>query len=256
MIVWLLVLGITVIVIGTIYKIQTQESIQSMRHIGPWTIWWYVDDKKNRPYLQVCLRRAKKLWGNEFTIVPIMGREAALKLLLEKHISVPDGADRAPPDLWNHWLRATMLAHLGGLWIDGSVLPLATGSELKQKLMGDRVIVFESAGWASSMGQSEWTTQTDTLTEIINQGESYWSTFNTQEYTQMISVDAQQQVCSYEDLFERTTCDTTMNRQLWVSLPPGGSNKLEMASKYLWFVNLSEEEIANSDFVWAKLSQS
>ena len=260
-ILWLVVLGITVIVIGTIYKIQTHESIQSIQSNNPWTIWWYVDidDKKTneRPYLHVCLRRAQKLWGGEFTIIPIVGRDAALNLLAEKNIPVPEGAVRTPPDLWNRWLRATMLAHLGGLWMEGSVLPIATGTALKQKLMnGSNTIVFESAGFSLTSltsltsSQTIWTSQRDTLTEIIMKGEPYWSTFETE-------INTEETVCSYEDLFERTNLETMdWKSMMWVSLPPGGINKLEMASTYLWFVNLSEGEISESDFVWAKLSRT
>ncbi len=47
--------------------------------------------------------------------------------------------------------------------------------------------------------------------------------------------------------------DGSMEGGLWVPLPDGRDG-LERASPWLWFTRMSEEQIRESDFVWARLA--
>jgi hypothetical protein len=58
----------------------------------------------------------------------------------------------------------------------------------------------------------------------------------------------------YEDLFAKKEWPNgTMKGGLWVPLPDG-RDKLERTSAWLWFTRMSEEQIAESEFLWARLA--
>ena len=59
----------------------------------------------------------------------------------------------------------------------------------------------------------------------------------------------------YVDLFERTEVDVDPTGALWVPLPDG-RDALERATAYLWFTRMSEEQILESEFFWAKLART
>ena len=54
---------------------------------------------------------------------------------------------------------------------------------------------------------------------------------------------------NYEDLFEKSAW-WSPEGALWVALPDG-RDRMEMASKTLWFTRLSEAQIMQSEFLWA-----
>lgn len=313
---WIIALAILVVVLGSAYGVRNQLNgllgLGSGAVIGAKsTIWWYVDDlqvnakewvsfedrathEPTEPYLKLCLKKAHRLWSDEFTIVPVIGRGAALAHLKKTGVNIPDGAERCPPALWMAWVRCAFLAHLGGLWLDGSVLPVGSGVELRRRLSNDTALTFgadadeelaaaaqdgseggpaagRSAGWASVPGHPMWVGLARDTGAVIQAGAPSWSSFEARRSLRFlwskhcsgltrvdrraeVSRDAYGKRLNYEDLFEKTEWQTgTTKDGLWVPLPDG-RDKFEMASAFQWFARLSEEQIAESEFVWAKLA--
>jgi hypothetical protein len=314
---WILTLAIVVLVLGGAYGVRNQINglvglglgLSPVTSIGLPTIWWYIDDSQvntkqwmsfedratrepNEPYLKLCLKKAERKWSNEFKIVPVIGRAAALSHLKKAGASVPEGVERCPPALWMAWVRCAFLAHLGGLWLDGSVLPMGSGLELRRRL-SDQVMTFgadadeelasavqegagspaggRSAGWAAAPGHPMWVGLTRDIGAVVAAGDPSWSSFEARRSLRtlwdkhcsgMTRVDRAAEVSrdkygkrlNYEDLFEKTEWQTgTTDHGLWVPLPDG-RDKLEQTSAFLWFTRLSEEQIAESEFVWAQLA--
>ena len=293
---WILTVGAVVLVLGAVYGIRNTFTDMASTNKNP-KIWWYVDDSSAKintnDYLKLCQQRAISQWSADFTIVPVDGRDAALALLAKKNTVIPDGIRRTPPQLWMAWLRTTMLAQLGGLWIDGSVLPLSSSSSssstLKQRLALAPVMFFglspafdlvesnaqpgKNAGWAANPGHPVWVGMSRDITEIVQKGDSAWTAFESRKSLEWIyqkntsgltgvGVDRSAEAIhisgnrlNYEDLFVNTSVDAIQLRDvLWVPLPDG-RDKLEMASAFLWFPRLSEAQIAESDFAWAMLAR-
>ena len=314
---WVIAVAIIVLVLGSAYGVRNQ--INGMLGLGATntlggkpTIWWYVDDyqvntkewvsfedratrKPTEPYLKLCLKKAQHLWSSEFHVEPVVGREAALSHLKAAGCVVPAGAKRCPPALWFAWVRCAMLAHLGGLWLDGSVMPLGSGTSLRRRLANDTVLTFgadadeelasaaqdgseggpaagRSAGWATTPGHPMWTGLAADIGAVIQEGDQSWSSFEARRSLRylwskhcsgMTRVDRKAEVSrskngkrlNYEELFELTEWPTgTTEHGLWLPLPDG-RDKLEMASPFLWFTRMSEEQILASDFMWARLAR-
>jgi len=310
---WIIALAVIVLVLGSAYGIRNQMNsflgVPSL--LGKPIVWWHVDDyqvntkewksfedrathEPNEPYLKLCLKKAQQLWSAEFEVVPLIGRDAALTKLMDAGCKIPDGAKRCPPALWMAWVRCAMLAHLGGLWMDGSVLPLADGAAVRRRL-NDTVLTFgadadeelaaaaqdgneggpaagRSAGWAAVPGHPMWIGLATDIGAVIQAGDQSWSSFEARRSLRflwskhcsgMTRVDRKAEVSrsiygkrlQYEDLFSLTewpTGSTAMG--LWLPLPDG-RDKLEMTSAFLWFTRMSEEQIADSDFMWAALAK-
>lgn len=318
---WIFALAILVIVLGGAYGVRNQINgllgfggSAALGGVGAKpTIWWYVDDlqantkewvsfedratrEPTEPYLKLCLKKAHRLWSDEFTIVPVIGRRAALAHLKTAAVEIPEGADRCPPALWMAWVRCAFLAHLGGLWLDGSVLPMGSGVEMRRRLLNDSVLTFgadadeelaaaaqdgseggpaagRSAGWASVPGHPMWAGLARDIGAVIQEGDQSWSSFEARRSLRFlwskhcsgmtrvdrkaeVSRDAYGKRLNYEDLFEKTEWQNGSTKHgLWLPLPDG-RDKLEMASPFLWFTRLSEEQIAESEFVWAQLAKA
>ena len=313
---WILATGAVVIAVGAIYGIRNQvnEAVgfgpESVGLLGARPIiWWYVDDSQANtkewtsfedratrlpvePYLAICLKKAKALWTPEFDVVPVVGRQAAIAQLVKAGCKVPAGVERTPPALWMAWCRCAFLAHLGGLWMDGSVLPMASGAEIRSRLQGQTVLTFgadpdedmaaasqdgssggpaagRSAGWAERPGHPMWMGLTRDIGGVISAGDQSWSSFEGRRSLRFLwdkhcsgltRVDRRAEVSrdrygkrlDYEDLFAKSEWPTgSTEGGLWVPLPDG-RDKLERTSVWLWFTRLSEEQIAESDFVWAR----
>lgn len=316
---WILAVAVVVLVLGSAYGVRNQLN-GLLGFGGPAavggvggkpTVWWHVDDLQSNtkywmtfedratreptePYLCLCLKKAQQMWGAEFNVVPVIGRGAALAELKKAGVQIPEGATTAPTALWMAWVRCTMLAYLGGLWMDGSVLPLASGVEVRRRIMNEPVLTFgadadeelasaaqdgseggpaagRSAGWASVPGHPMWVGMSKDIGAVIMEGDQSWSSFEARRSLRflwskhcsgMTRVDRLAEVSrdkygkrlQYEDLFERTDLPNGMTEHgLWLPLPDG-RDKLEMASPFLWFTRMSEEQIAESQFVWARLA--
>lgn len=309
---WILTAGLAVIILGTVYGIRNQISdMANPSGLGPkGKLWWYVDDSQantkewlsfedratrepNAPYLKLCLRRAHHLWSADFDIVPIVGRRAAIAHLAGK-TAIPEGAESSacPPALWMAWCQSAFLAANGGLWMDGSVLPIGSGAELASRLRRHTILTFgadpdedlvsaeqtapaagRSAGWAATPGHPMWTGLARDTADTIALGPQSWSSFEARRALRFLwdkhcsgvtSIDRKAEVSrdrfgkrlEHEDLFDTTEWQTgSTEGGLWVPLP-FGRDGLERASKWLWFTRMSEQQIVESDFVWSRLAVS
>lgn len=302
---WILTVGLVVLVVGAAYGTHMLQEGVVTGSLVP-VVWWYVDDyqihtkewvsfedratrEPVEPYLGLCRRKAQAAFGDVFKMEIVTGRAAALKLLAAAGCPIPDGAERTPPALWMAWVRCAMLAYLGGLWLDGSVLVIGSGREIQQRILPHDVLSFgsdpdeslvsasqgeagpaagRSAGWAAAAGHPIWMGMTKHISDVIQQGDPSWSSFEARRALRNLwvpgPVDRKAEVSrsvygkrlQYEDLFETTDWPTgTTEGGLWVPLPDG-RDKLNMASPFLWFTRLSEEQILESEFLWARLART
>ena len=306
---WILAAGVIVLVLGLSYGVRNQVSDMTTLSISKPKIWWYVDDSQpntkewlsfedratrepNSPYLKLTLRRAHQLWSADFDIVPVIGRQAALLELFGK-TRIPEDVERTPPALWMAWCQSAFLSAHGGLWIDGSVLPIGTGPDLAARLVGHTALTFgsdpdedlvaaeqqgrgspaagRSAGWAAVPGHPMWVGLERDVAETVELGPQSWSAFEARRALRHLwdkhcsgvaAVDRKAEVSrdrigkrlGYEDLFDLTEWPSgSTEGGLWVPLP-FGRDGLERASTWLWFTRLSEQQIVESDFFWSRLA--
>jgi hypothetical protein len=311
---WILAVAIVVLALGVLWGVRNQ--INGMIGVGGGVggvgtrpvVWWYVDDgqvnsrewldwaarstqEPNEPYLKICQARAMDRWGKEFQVEPVIGRVAALARLgvgSEGGPSIPAGMINTPPYLWMNWCRAMFLSRLGGLWIDGSVLPVGSGSELLSRLAGADALTFGTdpdeglgaptgsiaaanlaAGWAAVPGHPVWTALAADLTALAGEGAQSWGapearrslrTLWDRHFSGVVRVDREAEV-SRDRYGVRLELDTLLGqtdwptgskeRGLWVPLPEGRDG-MERASPWLWFTRLSVEQIRESGFLWAQ----
>jgi hypothetical protein len=313
---WIWMLGVAVVVLGVAYGVRNQ--INGLLGFGgsvaigakP-TLWWFVDDSQvnarqwldwgnrstrepNEPYLQLCLERARALWSDDFVIEPVIGRVAALQKLGEgpfkgpvgEGLKIPLEADRCPPDMWMPWCRAAFLTSFGGLWMDGSVLPV--GQDVRGRIGFSDALTFgsdpdeglsaaeqtlpaagRSAGWAAMPHHPVWAGLARDLGALIAEGDQSWGapearralrTLWDKHCSGVIAVDRKAEV-SRDRYGRRLELDTLLGSTewtdgsiadgLWVPLPDG-RHELERATHWNWFTRMSVDQIRESDFVWAK----
>lgn len=302
-----IVIGVVTIVIiaGVVYGFSTSQS--DRKPSGLPILWWYVDDGEPNtkswaafedratyepvePYLSLCLDKARGLWSSNWDIRPIIGRRAAMEIVKDP----PPGVIRTPPPLWIAWLRATLLAQQGGLWIDGSVLPLASGETLRQRVSGHDVLTFGtdpdealatasqeskagapaagvSAGWATKPGHPMWSGLSASIAAVIASGPPSWSAFDARRAMRTLwdkhcagvtLVDRKAEVSrspygrllDYVDLFVTSEVTVDTSSAMWLPLPEG-RYELERKTAYQWFTRLSKQQITESDFFWARMAR-
>lgn len=313
---WIWIVGIVVLVLGVAWGVRNQVAGLLSGGAGgsgigagarP-TVWWYVDDSQvnsrqwldwfarstrepNEPYLKICQARAIDRWSSEFMVTPIVGRMAAIQRLEEAGVSVPEGADRCPPALWMAWCRAVFLRRFGGLWMDGSVLPIASGAEVRRRLdtagadgaltfgsdaaeglsalEGSQAMAGASAGWAAQPDHPVWRGLETDLAALIAAGDQSWSSVEARQgfrtlwdkhCSGVVRVDRAAEV-SRDRYGRRLELDTLLGETdwpsgstkdgMWVPLPDGRDG-LERASPWLWFTRMSVEQILEAPFVWAQ----
>lgn len=311
---WIYALGIAVVVLGAAYGVReqvkgllgfTDTAVALGAAGGKPTIWWYVDDSQanarewldwgnrstrepNEPYLKICQARALALWGDSFVVEPIIGRVAALTHLKEAGVEIPPEVLRTPPALWMAWCRAAFLSARGGLWLDGSVLPIGSGVDLRDRCIGRDALTFgtdpdeglsdtkgsaaaagPSAGWAATPGHPVWRGQLRDVSALVAEGAQSWSAPEARRslrylwdkhFSGTVSVDRAAEVSRdrYGRRLELETLLGTTEWQegstkggLWVPLPEGRDG-LERASPWLWFTRMSVDQIRESEFNWAR----
>jgi len=302
-----IIIGVVAIVIvaGSLYGLSTSQNTK--KPSGLPILWWFVDDGEPNtkswasfedratyepvePYLSLCLDKARDLWSPSWEIRPIIGRRAALAIIKDP----PAGVIRTPPSLWIAWLRATLLAQQGGLWIDGSVLPLASGETLRARVNGHDVLTFGtdpdeslatasqeskagapaaglSAGWSAKPGNPMWSGLSASIAAVIASGPPSWSAFDARRALRTLwdkhcggvtLVDRKAEVSrspygrllDYVDLFATSEVTVDTSNALWLPLPEG-RNALDRKTAYQWFTRLSKQQIVESDFFWARMAR-
>jgi hypothetical protein len=311
---WIMAVGVVVFVLGAAYAVRNQ--INGLLGFGDVTstasgqdglpkIWWYVDDSQvngrqwldwhnrstrepNEPYLKIVQAKAIHLWSTEFDVEPVIGRVAALDRLRSLGCDVPEGADRCPPALWMPWCRAAFLSKAGGLWLDGSVIPMGSATDLKARLSGMDALTFgvdpdeglatgeaiapaagRAAGWAAVPGHPVWRGLERDVGALIGAGDQSWGapearrslrTLWDRHCSGVVRVDRKAEV-SRDRYGRRLELDVLLGQtewvngstegSLWVPLPDG-RDALERASPWLWFLRMSAAQIHESEFVWAR----
>ena len=244
----------------------------------------------NEPYLAICLDRARSVLGSDFDVRPLIGRDAVYRAL---GLSTEDFCIKQrniPPALWMAWCRASLLSRFGGLWMDGSVLVLPAAAGLKAYLdpVKAPVLTFgtdaaenlssvevpaagASTGWAAAPHHPMWSGLERDLIALIDQGPPSWSAPEARQALRtlwdkhcvgMTAVDRGIEVgrdrygrrLELETLLGETEWTTgSTEGGMWVIFPDGRDG-LDRASPWLWFTRLSKSQIAESNFVWAKLA--
>jgi hypothetical protein len=311
---WIWVIGAVVLVLGAAWGVRNQiAGATSGGGVGgkP-TVWWHVDDSQvnarqwldwgarstrepNEPYLKICQARAMDRWTPEFAVEPVVGRLAALQRLEAAGVAIPEGADRCPPALWMAWCRAAFLRRFGGLWMDGSVLPISSGAALRARLdaagadgvltfgsdaaeglsalEGSQAMAGASAGWAARPDHPVWRGLEGDLAALIAAGDQSWGavaarqglrTLWDKHCSGVVRVDRRAEV-SRDSYGRRLELDTLLGETdwpngdtkdgLWVPLPDGRDG-LERASPWLWFTRMSVEQILEAPFVWAQWAKN
>ena len=306
---WILGVVVIAIVLGVAYGVRNQITGYIDTPLGLRSkpkIWWVVDDSQrnsrqwldwgdrttndpNEPYLKVCLKRARTyLAADVFELEPIIGRVAAHRTLEEAGCNIPPDADRSPPALWLAWCRAAFLTHLGGLWLDGSVLPIGRAANLQKHLEGKPVLAFgvdpdeglsatESSspmaspfgGWSAAPHHPVWSGLAKDLRAVIDAGDQSWSSAECRKSARYAwdrhaagTIQIDRGVEASRDKYgRRLELDTLLGESewqdgttegaLWIPLPDG-RDKLERATAWQWFLRLSEKQIGESGFFWAK----
>lgn len=316
---WIWVVGAIVLVLGAAWGVRNQIAglIGGVGGSGGGvggkpTVWWHVDDSQvnarqwldwgarstrepNEPYLKICQARAMDRWTPEFAVEPVVGRLAALQRLETAGVAVPEGADRCPPALWMAWCRAAFLRRFGGLWMDGSVLPISSGATLRARLdaagadgaltfgsdaaeglsalEGSQAMAGASAGWAARPDHPVWRGLEGDLAALIAAGDQSWGavaarqglrTLWDKHCSGVVRVDRRAEV-SRDSYGRRLEMDTLLGETdwpngdtkdgLWVPLPDGRDG-LERASPWLWFTRMSVEQILEAPFVWAQWAKN
>lgn len=269
---WILVTAIVVIGVGAF--VGTRNQVADVEDVSKPTIWWHVDDLANakrwrsfedrrvagaepkEPYLSLTLRRARERWSGDFTIIPVYGRAEALQRIRDAGGAIPEWIAEASPLLWMMWVRVAGVAALGGLWLDGSVLPMATGAELRRRL-AKYTASFRDGAWAMVPNHPAWVAAAAEMSAIVELGPQSWSEVELRRLQDATAAEAEAAELmkpgavrlNYEDLFEKSAWWSPAGA-LWVALPDG-RDRMEMASKTLWFTRLSEAQIMQSEFLWA-----
>jgi len=223
-------------------------------------------------------------------VEPVIGRTAALARLAEakEKVEIPPDVIRAPPALWMPWCRAAFLSAFGGLWLDGSVLPVGSGVDLRDRCIGKDALTFGtdpeeglsdtkgsqaaaglSAGWAATPGHPVWRGLLRDLNGLIAEGAQSWSAPEARRSLRYlwdkhcsgtVGVDRRAEV-SRDQYGRRLELETLLGETdwpegsleggLWVPLPEGRDG-LERASPFLWFTRMSVDQIREAEFNWAR----
>lgn len=295
---------LVVIVLALNRRKPTQpEEFVSLPGMKP-TLWWFVDDENNarswldfggrnttepnRGYLKVALESLQRTQGDDFTIKPLIGRDAVLAQIND----APADAKRLPPALWRRWAIANLLNCNGGLAMDGDST-LTVGPSFKPLLAGvdaaafgvtaDEAIVSPStaaapgpspyAGWAASPNHPAWAHAADIWGRLVNRGPQAWSSAEARR-TYMTVFEAQRakglkvirqaeasripdgRPRALEDLFGRVSSPSDPKTTLTagaVYVPYDGDD-LARRFEFNWFLRMSPQQIKDSDLVWARLA--
>lgn len=249
-----------------------------------------VTHEPNEPYLKIGFKRAQKMAGDVFDLEAVIGRVDAHRKLELAGCVIPPDADRAPPAIWLAWCRAAFLTHYGGLWLDGSVLPTGTTQELRKRLDKETLafgvdpdeglsatestspMAGPSAGWSYLPHHPAWAGLERDLRATIDAGDQSWSAAECRRTARyawdrhaagVITIDRKAEA-SRDAYGRRLELDTLLTESEWVSgttkdslwLPlPDGRDKLERATPFLWFLRMSEQQIFEGNFVWAKVAR-
>lgn len=277
------------------------ESFQNFRFRKP-ILWWFVDADSNarkwydfgarssmspnRGYLELALRAAERTQGRDFTVVPLIGRDAVLAQIPG---AVP-AAKQLPAALWRQYALTNLLAANGGLAMDGNstlfigprIYPYvksataATFGVNPDEPIVDPVTAYAPgpspyAGWAAEAKHPAWSGAAAFYNDLVARGPQSWSAAIARRESQRLW-EVQKNAGAVlirvpdggrrpdgkarplEDLFARTTpADTILPDTVFISYD---GDDLARQFEFNWFLRMSPQQILDADFVWSQLAQS
>ncbi len=300
------IIGLLVVIVLALNRRKPsipQEDFISLPGLKP-TLMWFVDDENNarswldfggrntmepnRGYLSIALESLRKTQGDDFNIMPLIGRDAVLAQIRD----APAEAKRLPPAIWRRWAIANLLNCHGGLVMDGnstltvgpSFKPLLSGVEAAAfGITSDEAIVSPSTalapgpgpyvGWASAPNHPAWAHAAMIWGNLVARGPQAWSSAEARR-TYMTVFEAQRakglkvireaeasripdgRPRSLEDLFGRVSSPADPK----TALTPGAvyvaydGDDLLRRYEFNWFLRMSPQQIKDSDLVWARLA--
>jgi len=297
------VLVLVVILAAMRRKILPEENFIPFLHTKP-TLWWFCDDEvnarkpwdfgapnsvmPNRGYLAVALKRVYDTQGKEFTIQPLVGRDAVLSAL---HVS-NSSAKQLPPAVWRQYVAANLLAKYGGLVMDGDST-LCVGPSFYPILKGVKAATFgvnpdepvvspataiapgpsPYVAWSDEAGHPAWKYAANEWNNLVARGPQAWSSAVARRMNQEVyevqktkgikvlrspecSRLANGKIRTLEDYFGRVASPADPKTAL---LPDAvyvcyDGDDLARRYEFNWFLKLSPQQIEESDLVWAKLA--
>lgn len=276
-----LLVGITVAVAVRKTAIHGVERFQVGSKEAP-SLYWVLDDgdgnarrwvdfgarlstDPNLPFTNMTLRRLQEKEGGDFNVIPLVGRLAVRKLLQSAGCkSVPRHFEIAPAWLWRAWTRAALQYHVGGGYIDAATLVLETHLRV-QTNEKDLVILScapetgDGVAWASVQYHPVWGALYQDLCAVMEAGPNRWSSAEARlslkylfhKYLHGHVTHHQEPLwCVDESVL---LSKTAQKPPRFTSLVSIDQERVCGSAKYGWFCRMSEQQIRDSDFVWAKL---
>lgn len=241
----------------------------------------------NRGYLNIALNKAYKT-QKEFTIVPLIGRDAVFTILPNLNRK----AKQLPTKLWREYVIANILYEKGGLVMDGDST-LCTGKSFYPIIKDLPAATFginpdEPAisvptsllpgpapyvGWAKDSYHPAWSYSAKAYNSLVERGPQAWTAALARRMNQSIWEVQHAKGCiavrnidggrlmngkmrQLEDIFGRVTEPENVNTLLHpdtVFISYDGED-LQRRYEFNWFLRLSQQQIKESEFVWAKLA--
>jgi len=246
----------------------------------------------NKGYLKVALNCAMKTQSGDFTIHIIPGRQAVTKFLTENGMRVSEKSESMPASVWRQWAIANILALKGGLAMMGDST-LCIGPSFGQYVLGvdaatcgiypneasalpgsEMVGPAPWVGWSSRPFHPGWKYAAEKWNLILNAGPTAWTAADARRenlsiwaFQKTMNVSLLQDVeggrnpdgseRTLEDLFARTSkpVDPKTIIDPGTVYVPFDGDALVRTYRYAWFVRMSEQQIIESDFVWAALAK-
>ena len=238
----------------------------------------------NRGYVRVSLDVAHRTQGDEFRIVPLIGRPAIIA-------EIPNADPQAiqlPPALFRQWAIANLCKYKGGLVMDGNsticvgkftpllhgVQAAVFGVDPDEPVANPVTAVAEGpapyVGYAKSAHHPAWNIAARILNAVVSAGPTSWSAAlarrigkevygqqRAQGITVLREADGGRlpsgKARQLEDIFGRVVEPADPNTAL---LPgtvyvPFDGDELIRRYEFAWFVRMSPQQIRDSDLVWA-----
>jgi hypothetical protein len=305
---YFVVISLLILVLATAFMRRVprpppEESFQNFIPFKP-TLYWFVDAEPNarawwdfgarnsvtpnRGYLEVAQKACERTQGGDFTIVPLIGRDATLAALPD----APPAAKQLPPALWRHFVISNLLATHGGLVMDGNST-LCVGPSFAPVVRDVDAAVFgitadepmvspgtaeapgpsPYVGWARAPQHPAWKLAATSWNTLVVRGPQAWSAavarrapldlWEAQKAAgiKTLRIPDGGRLHSgaprvLEDLFGRVgnPGDPKMTLLPGTVYVPYDGDDLSRRYEYNWFLKLTPTEIADSDLVWARLA--
>ena len=266
------------------------------------TLWWFVDaepnarqwwdfgarnsDEPNRGYLALALEAVRRTQGEDFTVVPLIGRDATLRVIQ----GASPMAKQLPPALWRPFVISHLLNQEGGLVMDGNST-LCVGPNLLPRVKDIDAAAFgvhpaepvanpdlavapgpaPYVAWAKQAHHPAWSHAAHTWGALTAAGPQAWSSAVARRTDMKVWEAQKTQGLQTIRGIDGTRLVSGLPRQLEdlvgrVSNPPDpkialspetvfvsyDGDDLARRFEFNWFLRMSADQIKASDLVWAQ----